>query len=72
MALFIFIGVLSLVTGLLFLIAPKKLREINDKCSTVVTNLEDKAFTYRAGVGLSLIIASVLFFFVAWYINLKT
>ncbi|MEE9613780.1 MAG: hypothetical protein V3W31_02360 [Thermodesulfobacteriota bacterium] len=71
MSLFLAIGVLALTVGVLFLVSPDKLRELNEGCSRLVANLEDGAFTYRMGVGLSLIIASLLFFFVAYYIAAK-
>lgn len=71
MVYFIAIGVVSIIFGLLFVFAPDKLRVFNDKTSRVVGSFEKNAFTYRMGVGISLIIASLLFFFVAYYLRLK-
>jgi hypothetical protein len=70
MELFIFIGAVSFAVGLLLIAAPDKLRSINERSNRFIVNLEESVFTYRLGVGLSLVIASVLFFFVAYYISL--
>ena len=71
MELFIGIGVISLVVGLLFLIAPGLLKDANDATSRFIASFEEGLFEKRVGVGLSLVIASLLFFFVAYYINLR-
>ncbi len=71
MGLFIAVGILSLLVGLLFIISPATLRNLNEATSKLVTNMEEKAFSYRMGVGLFLVIASLLFFFVAYYIKIK-
>lgn len=71
MGYFIAIGVVSIVFGLLFLLAPEQLRSLNNRTSRLVSTIENSVFIYRMGVGISLIIASVLFFFVAYYIKLK-
>ncbi|MBI5049219.1 MAG: hypothetical protein HZB54_09815 [Deltaproteobacteria bacterium] len=71
MGFFVAMGVFSLIVGLLFIISPATLRAMNEKASTMVTSFEEKAFTYRLGVGVSLIIASLLFFFVAYYIRIR-
>lgn len=71
MGLFLVMGVFSLIIGLLFIISPATLRAMNEKASTVVTSFEEKTFTYRLGVGISLILVSLLFFFVAYYIRIK-
>lgn len=71
MELFIVVGILSLVFGLFFIASPTTLRTMSERTNRAIMDLEAKAFTYRLGVGLSLIIASLLFFFVAWYINVK-
>lgn len=71
MGLFIAIGVLSLIFGLLFIAAPAILKNLNELTSRMAVNIEEKAFTYRFGVGISMVIASLLFFFVAYYIKIK-
>ena len=71
MGYFIAIGIVSIAFGLLFIFAPDKLRALNNRTSRLVSAIEDSVFVYRLGVGISLLIASVLFFFVAYYIKLK-
>ena len=71
MVLFIAIGAVSLIVGVMFLFAPDALRKANDETSKLITNVEDWIFDKKIGVGLSMIIASLLFFFVAYYIDLK-
>ncbi len=71
MLVFIVIGVISLVVGVMFLGAPEKLLQINDAANKLVSSIEVWIFSKNIGVGLSMIIASILFFFVAYYINLK-
>ncbi len=71
MGLFIAIGVLSLIFGLLFIIAPAILKNLNELTSRMAISIEEKVFTYRFGVGISMVIASLLFFFVAYYIKIK-
>lgn len=69
--LFTVIGILVFVFGLLFIIAPATLKAISEWTNKVVADLEARAFTYRLGVGLFLMIAGLLFFFVAWYIKIR-
>lgn len=71
MGLFILVGIISLAVGFSFIFAPEMLRKINQKSAVIVSNIESKAFDYRVGLGLSLIIASLLFFFVAYYIHVR-
>jgi hypothetical protein len=71
MKLFIGIGALSFIFGLLFIVAPAVLKTLNEWTSRVAVNMEEKAFTHRFGVGISMMIASLLFFFVAYYIKIK-
>ena len=71
MAAFISIGIISLLVGVLFILSPDTLRRINDWSMTMVSAFDRKAFKYRTGLGLTLIIASILFFFVAYYISVR-
>lgn len=71
MVAFISIGILSLLVGVLFVLSPETLRKINDWSMAMVSAFDRKAFKYRMGLGLTLIIASLLFFFVAYYISVK-
>ena len=71
MGYFIAVGVLALAVGFLFLFAPGFLNTLNIRSARLVTSFETKAFTYRVGLGISLVIASILFFFVAYYIRVR-
>ena len=71
MELFIGMGILALAFGLFFIISPASLKTANEWTSKTLANFEEKTFTYRIGVGISLIVESLLFFFVAYYIMIK-
>lgn len=71
MSFFIAVGMLSLTVGSLFILAPDTLRKINEAGTRIAADLDSRAFSHRVGVGLSLVVASLLFFFVAWYIALR-
>ncbi|RJP28070.1 MAG: hypothetical protein C4533_06260 [Candidatus Omnitrophota bacterium] len=68
----IFAGVVSLVFGILFLFFPVALRNLNDKANLIMTrslaSLDENIMKMRLGVGISLILASILSFFVILYI----
>ena len=71
MGIFIVIGIFTFVIGLLFIVSPNTLRNVNEVSNKIITDIYEKTFTYRLGVGISLKIASLLFFFVAYYIRLR-
>lgn len=65
---FIAIGLLALLCGVLFIFAPETLRTLNENASRVVSSFDSITFSYRISVGVALIMASVLFFLVAYYL----
>lgn len=71
-----FAGLISLVFGILFLFFPQVLRNLNDKANSIMTmslaSLDEHIMKMRLGVGISLIIASILLFFVIFYIIKKS
>jgi len=71
MSFFIAVGVVALTVGSLFILAPETLRKLNEAGTRIAADLDSTAFSHRIGVGLSLVISSLLFFFVAWYIALR-
>jgi hypothetical protein len=71
MLFFIAVGLLSLFVGGLFIFSPDLLRKINEGGMRLVSSIDTATFTYRIGIGASLVIASLLFFFVAYYIAVK-
>lgn len=71
MVFFISVGVLALAFGVMMIFAPDTLRRLNEASMTVIKDLDSAAFSHKNGVGLFLIISSLLFFFVAYYINAR-
>ncbi|MEK6530983.1 MAG: hypothetical protein AABZ23_00645 [Deltaproteobacteria bacterium] len=71
MGIFIVIGAIALIAGLSFLAAPQMMKRLSETSARIVTSIDSTALSYRTGLGISLIIASLLFFFVAYYIRIK-
>jgi len=71
----IFTGIVSFIFGMLFLFAPDKLREVGIKFNQMINKLtvsiDDKAYKLRTGIGVSLILSSVLILFVAFFLYKK-
>ena len=65
------IGVIAGVMGLLLLFAPGVLRKLNDLSKKMIAQIDTATFSYRIGFGVSLIIASLFMFFMAYYFNIK-
>ncbi|MDP2279482.1 MAG: hypothetical protein Q8K51_14805 [Nitrospirota bacterium] len=65
------IGVIAGVMGLLLLFAPGVLRKLNDFSKKMIAQIDTATFSYRIGFGVSLIIASLFMFFMAYYFNIK-
>jgi hypothetical protein len=71
MLFFIAVGLLSLIFGGLFIFSPEYLRRINEGGMRLVSSIDTAILNYRIGIGATLVIASLLFFFVAYYISVK-
>ncbi|MFQ5464972.1 MAG: hypothetical protein ACE5EI_03500 [Thermodesulfobacteriota bacterium] len=67
MGFFIVAGILSLSVGFLFIVSPNTIRRINEAGTRMITNIDSAVFSRRLGVGVTLMISSLLFFFVAYY-----
>lgn len=67
----IFAGLVALLFGIMFLFFPKTLLKWSESANRLITNIEDKAHNYRIGVGVSLILISIMCLFVAYYIKVK-
>jgi len=65
------IAVIAGVMGLLLLFAPGVLRKFNEYSKKMVAQIDTITFSYRIGFGVSLIIASLFMFFMAYYFNIK-
>lgn len=67
----IFSGIIALVFGILFLCAPRTLRALSEKTNRAILLLDEKFFRLRIGIGVSLVLSSVLVLFVAYYLFKK-
>ncbi len=71
MEVFLILSVISISVGAMLIFSPGLLRALNEAGSRVVADLEEKVFESRIGVGLALLLAGLLFLFVAYYIWVK-
>ncbi|MFA4829837.1 MAG: hypothetical protein WC855_10700 [Thermodesulfovibrionales bacterium] len=69
--LFRLIGYLSLVIGLLLLFAPRVLKKLNELSGRMIAKTDNLTFSYRIGFGVSLMLASLFMFFMAYYFAKK-
>ena len=71
----VFAGVVSLLFGILFLFAPHKIHKMNNVISKFISktlaNFDEKIYNLRVGVGVSLVLISVLCFFVTYFLIKK-
>ncbi|MBI5026588.1 MAG: hypothetical protein HZC12_07665 [Nitrospirae bacterium] len=63
----IIIGVIALTVGVLLLTTPNFLKRLNELSIKVISKIDEHAFTYRIGFGVSLIIIAIFMFFMAYY-----
>lgn len=61
------IAVIALIFGLLFLFSPQTLKKMNKKASQVISKTDESFLKNRVAVGVILIVASLIMF----YIGLK-
>lgn len=61
------IGILALVSSIFFLFFPRAFVTLSDFSNRVFL-ADAKAFKYRLGIGISLILVSFLLFFTAYYL----
>lgn len=69
--LFRLIGSLALVIGLLLLFAPRVLKKVNELSARMIAKTDNLTFSYRIGFGVSLMLASLFMFFMAYYFAKK-
>ena len=69
--LFRLIGFLALVIGLLLLFAPRALKRVNEFSARMIVKTDNLTFSYRIGFGVSLMLASLFMFFMAYYFAKK-
>lgn len=63
----VLVGLLAFVLGFLLLFAPNMLKKINEYSAKMIQRVDALAFSYRIGLGISLIMVSVFMFFMAYY-----
>ena len=63
----ILIGLIAFVVGVLLLVAPGSLKKLNELSAKMIAKIDSVTFSYRIGFGVSLIIASIFMFFMAYY-----
>ena len=71
----IFVGIVSLSFGVLILFFPQTLHNLSDKVSRimnkVVAPIDSEVYRLKVGFGVSLILVSVLAFFVVYFMIKK-
>ena len=65
------IAILAGVMGLLLLFAPGVLGKFNEYSKKMIAQIDTTTLSYRIGFGVSLIIASLFMFFMAYYFKIK-
>ena len=67
MTAFILVGIIALLVGIMYLIAPGTLIKLSALFNQIVST-DDKTMKYRLSVGLVFIIIGLFFLFMAYYI----
>jgi hypothetical protein len=63
----LFVGSIAFVIGLFLLFAPGILKRVNELSARMIARVDTLAFSYRIGLGVSLILVSLFMFFMAYY-----
>lgn len=63
----ILIGAIAFALGFLLLFAPDSVKKLNELSAKMIAKIDTITFSYRIGVGGSLIIAALFMFFMAYY-----
>jgi len=68
-------GGVSLLAGVLFLFSPGTLHKLSNKINEELNKrfvpIDEKVYKMRVGVGISLLLVSVMLFFIAYYLAKK-
>jgi len=67
MTAFILVGIIALVAGIMYLVAPGTLIKLSSLFNQIVST-DDKTMKYRISVGVVFIIIGLFFLFIAYYI----
>jgi hypothetical protein len=68
MTAFILVGIIALLVGIMYLIAPGTLIKLGTLFNQIVST-DDKTMKYRISVGVVFIIVGFFFLFMAYYID---
>jgi len=68
MTAFILVGIIALLTGIMYLIAPGTLIKLNALFNQIIST-DHKTMKYRISVGLIFIVLGLFFLFMAYYIS---
>jgi len=68
MTAFILVGIIALLVGIMYLIAPGTLIKLGTLFNQIVST-DDKTMKYRISVGVVFIIVGLFFLFMAYYID---
>ena len=66
-----FVGWISAIFGLMFLLFPKMLAKINDAVNKILLDLDSMFYKLRVGIGISLCLVSITMFFIVYYMAHK-
>jgi len=68
-------GIVSFLGGVLFLFSPKTLQDLNKKVNSTINKItvpiDERVYELRVGVGVSLLLVSIMMFFIVYYITKK-
>ena len=68
-------GIVALLGGILFLFSPKTLHQLSNKINATMNKIrvpiDEKVYKLRIGVGISLLLAAGLLFFIVYYLAKK-
>ena len=71
MTAFILVGIIALLMGILYLIAPGMLIKLSTLFNQIVST-DDKTMKYRISVGVVFVVLGLFFLFIAYYLaNLR-
>ena len=68
MTAFILVGIIALLTGIMYLITPGTLIKLSALFNQIVST-DDKTMKYRISVGVIFIVLGLFFLFMAYYIS---
>ena len=68
MTAFILVGIIALLAGIMYLIAPGTLIKLSSLFNQIIST-DDKTMKYRVSVGLIFIVIGLFFLFMAYYLS---